>query len=204
MPRFTFQVQDDGGTANGGVDLDQSPNTITVNVDPVGGINTPSVLDLAASGAGTGFTTTFTENGAAAPIAAADVLITDAENFLLQSATVVLTNAQAGDSLQAANVAPFGLASNINTAVPGQITVTYSGLATLADYQTVLRQTLFGNASENPATVDRNLTVVVNDGTDNSNAAQAIIHALSVNDAPVITVPGGRSRPRRPQSGDGA
>src|SRR5262249_48944597 len=32
---FTFQVQDDGATANGGVDLDQSPNTITVNVTPV-------------------------------------------------------------------------------------------------------------------------------------------------------------------------
>ena len=32
---FTFQVQDNGGTANGGVDLDQSPNTITVNVTPV-------------------------------------------------------------------------------------------------------------------------------------------------------------------------
>jgi len=29
---FTFQVQDNGGTTNGGVDLDQSPNTITVNV----------------------------------------------------------------------------------------------------------------------------------------------------------------------------
>ena len=31
---FTFQVQDNGGTANGGVDLDQSPNTMTVNVAP--------------------------------------------------------------------------------------------------------------------------------------------------------------------------
>ena len=26
---FTFQVQDDGGTANGGVDLDPTANTIT-------------------------------------------------------------------------------------------------------------------------------------------------------------------------------
>jgi len=26
---FTFQVEDDGGTANGGVNLDQSPNTIS-------------------------------------------------------------------------------------------------------------------------------------------------------------------------------
>jgi len=32
---FTFQVQDNGGTANGGVDLDQSPNTITINVTSV-------------------------------------------------------------------------------------------------------------------------------------------------------------------------
>ena len=32
---FTFQVQDNGGTANGGVDLDPTPNTITVNVNSV-------------------------------------------------------------------------------------------------------------------------------------------------------------------------
>ena len=32
---FTFQVQDNGGTANGGVDLDQSANTFTINVTSV-------------------------------------------------------------------------------------------------------------------------------------------------------------------------
>jgi len=32
---FTFQVQDDGGTANGGVDFDTTPNTITFDVTPV-------------------------------------------------------------------------------------------------------------------------------------------------------------------------
>jgi hypothetical protein len=32
---FTFQVQDDGGTANGGVDLDPTPNTLTIDVIPV-------------------------------------------------------------------------------------------------------------------------------------------------------------------------
>jgi hypothetical protein len=32
---FTFQVQDDGGTANGGVDLDPTPRTITVDVTSV-------------------------------------------------------------------------------------------------------------------------------------------------------------------------
>src|SRR5439155_571207 len=32
---FTFQVQDDGGTAFGGVDLDPSANTMTVDVNSV-------------------------------------------------------------------------------------------------------------------------------------------------------------------------
>ncbi|MBX9675551.1 MAG: retention module-containing protein, partial [Methylotenera sp.] len=32
---FTFQVRDNGGIANGGVDLDQSPNTISINITPV-------------------------------------------------------------------------------------------------------------------------------------------------------------------------
>ncbi len=32
---FTFQVQDDGGTANSGSDLDSSPNTISINVNPL-------------------------------------------------------------------------------------------------------------------------------------------------------------------------
>src|SRR5262249_40713143 len=42
---FTFQVQDNGGTASGGVDLDQSPNTMTVNVLPVS--HAPSGIDFA-------------------------------------------------------------------------------------------------------------------------------------------------------------
>jgi VCBS repeat-containing protein len=32
-PTFTFQVQDGGGTANGGVDLDPTPNTFTLTVE---------------------------------------------------------------------------------------------------------------------------------------------------------------------------
>lgn len=47
---FTFQVQDNGGTANGGVNLDQSPNTMTVNVTsvndaPTGTNNTVTALE---------------------------------------------------------------------------------------------------------------------------------------------------------------
>ena len=52
---FTFQVQDDGGTANGGVDTDQSPNIITIDVTAV---NDAPVLPSA----GGMFLTTITED----------------------------------------------------------------------------------------------------------------------------------------------
>ena len=50
---FTFQIQDNGGTANGGVDLDASPTTITIDVTavndaPAGADNTVTALEDAA------------------------------------------------------------------------------------------------------------------------------------------------------------
>ncbi len=49
LTAFNFQVQDNGGTANGGVDLDPTPNTITFNVNPV---NDPPTITLPATYAG--------------------------------------------------------------------------------------------------------------------------------------------------------
>ncbi len=45
---LTFQVQDSGGTTNGGVDLDQSPNMLTINVTPVN--DAPETNAATASG----------------------------------------------------------------------------------------------------------------------------------------------------------
>src|SRR5262249_60873923 len=47
---FTFQVQDDGGTANGGVNLDQSPNTLTIVVNTPPTANDDSVSATEAGG----------------------------------------------------------------------------------------------------------------------------------------------------------
>ncbi|CAM5208028.1 hypothetical protein CDEF62S_02504 [Castellaniella defragrans] len=53
---FTFQVQDNGGTANGGQDTDQSPNTITFNVTPVNDapVNVGTIAAHASQDADTG------------------------------------------------------------------------------------------------------------------------------------------------------
>lgn len=51
--QFTFQVQDDGGTTGGGVDLDPTPNTFTFNVvavnDPPAGIDRTVALSTDAN-----------------------------------------------------------------------------------------------------------------------------------------------------------
>ena len=51
---FTFRVQDDGGIANGGVDLDASANTITVDVTAVNDAPTTTPVTLAAIGEDSG------------------------------------------------------------------------------------------------------------------------------------------------------
>ena len=157
---------------------------ITVNVTNVND-NAP-VLDLDGSVAGANFTTGFIEAGAgvtgtgAVSIADTDRTITDVDSSNIVSATITLTNAQAGDVL-AAGALPFGIAASISGNV-----VTLTGSATLANYQTALSAITFNNTSETPNTTPRNITVVVSDGSNNSNIATTTINITASNDAPVV------------------
>ncbi|MGB9366363.1 MAG: FG-GAP-like repeat-containing protein [Xanthobacteraceae bacterium] len=179
---------------------DGALNSQTPNLDPDNLVNAtilhfdvPPALDLDASGAGTGFTTTFTENGSAIAIVDTDVSITDPDNATVDSATIVLTNAKAGDVLSVAGAPPFGIDASVDTSVAGKITLTLSNSASLADYQTALGQVRFSNSGENPDTTDRDLTVQLAGGESSSNTAHATVHVVGVNDAPVNTVPGAQS-----------
>jgi trimeric autotransporter adhesin len=81
---FTFKVQDDGGTANSGVDLDTTARTMTVNVTsvndaPVGTNNTVTTLEDTAytfTAADFGFTDPSDAAGAAGANALTAVKIT--------------------------------------------------------------------------------------------------------------------------------
>jgi surface adhesion protein len=150
----------------------------------------PPTVDLDANNStagGTGYTATFTENGSAVSIADTDISITDVDSATLSSATITLTNAQAGDVL-AAGAMPAGITASVSGNV-----VTLSGAASLAAYQTAIRAVTYANTGDNPSTTDRQISVVVNDGTSSSAAATAVIHVAAVNDAPVNTVPAAQS-----------
>jgi Cadherin-like domain len=175
-------------TVNDGALDSQTPNT-----DPDNLVNTTILhfavaptLDLDASGAGTGFTSTFTENGAPARIADTDVSISD-DSGTVGSATIILTNAKAGDGLSVEGALAGGIDSFIDTSVSGKITLQLFNAASLADYQAALGQIRFANSSNTPDTADRDITVVVSDGEVESNTTHATIHVIGGNDAPVVT-----------------
>ncbi len=77
---FTFQVQDDGGTANGGVDTDPSANTMTINVAPTA---TLTVTDASGPYTGSPFTAT-------ALVAGTVVGVDDTPSASLESVTPTL------------------------------------------------------------------------------------------------------------------
>ena len=158
-----------------------------IHVDQV---NHAPVVDLDANDStvdGTSFLATFTEGGAPIPIADIDTLITDTDSTTLASATITLTDPQAGDLLAASGALPGGIMASSYDPVTGILTL--SGVASFADYETALEAIRFSAAGDNPVAGNRIIQVVVNDGTDDSQPATSLVTVVAVNDAPINTVP---------------
>lgn len=170
---FTFQVQDNGGTANGGVDTDQSPNTF-------------SILQDVAPVVTAGGTLNYTENQAATAIDPA-VTVTDSDSPNLAHATVQIT----GNYFNGQDVLSF-----VNTAsITGSFdtasgTLTLSGSDTVAHYQTALESVKYVNTSDDPSGAARTVTIIANDGTLDSAPVTDTINVTPVNDAPATTAGG--------------
>ncbi len=157
-------------------------DTERFNVDNVNFTSTTTAQIPANDGIN--FTSTFTEDGAAARIALNSSIV-DLDGNSLVAAMVRLTNAQALDVLSVAGALPAGITASFEPAVPGQITLILSGLASHAAYQTAIEAVRFSNTSQNPSVTPRVIEVTVSDGSDPSLVAVATVNVVSVNDAPV-------------------
>ena len=126
----------------------------------------PPGLDLDAnnsSGGGADATATYTAGGPAIPVTDIDVLITD-DDPTIESATITILgwSLHAGDVLSIAGTLPAGITASSYNPITGVLTL--SGAASLADYQTALRQVVYSNTLGAPSTADRGIQVTVNDG----------------------------------------
>jgi VCBS repeat-containing protein len=180
---FTFQVQDDGGTVNGGVDLDPSPNTIRFDVTPV---NDAPVFSGAS--AGTAYAVSGSPVAVAVNVTASDI---DSASYAGGSLTATVTDGGGeGDTLSIANTpfisisgntvmfdsdgnGPSGavslgtLTGNFNT-----LTVTLNNNAGDAAVAALTEAIRFENAKPSPTSDARTVTFTLNDGGGVANGGQ--------------------------------
>ena len=181
------------GSANVSVLLNNANNLSALQHTNIN-LDIPPVIDLdgdnSSGAAGANYTTTFTENGAAVALADTDASVSDADTTLLSSATITITNFQAGEDVLAftANGSTGDIAINSNAG--GVLTLTSAAGATFAQWQAALHAVTYANTSDNPNTADRLINVNVSDGLTTSNTAVATVHITAVNDAPAATAGG--------------
>jgi hypothetical protein len=130
---------------------------------------------------GNQFTTNYTENGSGIAIVDTDADISDVDSAYLYSATIQITNIQAGDVLSVSGL-PSGLQVSIYDPVKGVLII--SGKASLEDYENALKLIKFSSTSENPSEVQRDITITVNDGHSSSAVSHSYVNVTATNDAP--------------------
>jgi lipopolysaccharide export system protein LptA len=156
--------------------------TETVTIAAVN--NAPTVGSVAV-------TKSFTENGGAVT-ASPSLSVTDPDNLTLVGATVSVANGFAGDGdVLSFDTAGTGITGSYNAATE---TLVFSGVDTVAHYQSVLDSVAFNSTSHNPtnygSNLSRVLTWVVDDGSASSNLSApqfTTVVITAVNDAPTLS-----------------
>ena len=138
-------------------------------------------LDLDAdnsSGApGSGYETTFTENGLPVALTDTDLVLAD-DSSTLVSATFLLLNLQAGDALVVTG------RSQARSARYHRHQITLTGPASVAEFTAAMKLIAFTNPGDAPDPQDRLIEVTVDDGTSTTSAF-TLVHLAVTNDAPV-------------------
>ncbi|MBK5331810.1 MAG: tandem-95 repeat protein [Ilumatobacteraceae bacterium] len=163
-------TNDLGNTGTGAAGSDTDTIAITV-------ANAPVLTTTVA-------TLPYLENGVS-PLVDSLVTVVDADSANMASATVTMTTnyVNGEDSLVFVNQSGITGAWNAGTG-----TLSLSGSATKALYQTALRSIKYSDGStNNPTAGVRTVTFVANDGALNSNTASRTITITAVNDAAVVT-----------------
>jgi hypothetical protein len=126
----------------------------------------------------------YTEGGAAVAV---DPLVdvTDVDSTMLTAATVKIAG-----GFGAGDVLAFTPPSGITGSFSGD-TLTLSGTATVAQYQSALRSVTYQNTSEAPTGATREIAFTVTDGPLSSSPVTRPVVVTPVDDAPVLQSSGG-------------
>jgi len=193
--QWTFEIVDDvTGSLFGPLDM---TTTNTLDVSTAGGLldaslrvlvefNDPPVVITSAG------EVAFIED--LGPVVVdGSVTVTDADDAMLVSATVEITNLlDTGQEVLAASPSGVIQAGDISYTAP-TLTISPAAPAPIADFEAVLQSVIYDNTSDAPDATDRVLAFAANDGMVSSNVATKTVTVAAVNDAPVVTTSAGPS-----------
>ena len=167
--QFGVAARDDDGAE------DPTPGLATIDVHSV---NDRPVVDLDFGAAGSGHAASVITASGDEVFISATPSVSDVDDTDIQSATITLTNGEAGDEFITADNPPnlagltwefFGTAGDVND----PLRIVFSGAAPLSIYEAAIEQLRFSTTSAIDG--DRIIEIVVNDGTDDSDPAISTI-----------------------------
>lgn len=168
---FTFKVND------GKVDS----TVVTVGIE-ITAVNDRAVVNLDSndsSGVSPNYRTTFDiSNPVAVAIVDTDLTITDIDSSMIASATVTLNQRPDGihETLSATAAGTISTSDIRFDVTSGVLTIQPAGGATLPEFEQVLRSLTYNNTAGSPTVdIDRIASIVINDGTENSDARFATV-----------------------------
>ena len=190
---FTFQVQDNGGTANGGVDLDPTPNAMNINVTsvndaPVNGVpgtqtvpeDTPLVFSAANSNA---ISVSDVDVGSGL----LGVRLTVTNGTLTLGSTANLSFGL-GDGVNDRDMILVGTVADVNAALAG---LTYQPDANFNGNETLSIQTRdFGNAGSGGEQLDNDVIAIVVTPVNDLPVASNDNYSVKQTGALTVAVPG--------------
>lgn len=153
-------------------------NTLTRTITVAAANDAPVLV------AGTQPDVTFTEGDSSPVRIDAGITVSDPDSADLRRATVKLTThfSSAEDVL----MFPTSMHGVNGAYNPGAGTLTFTGTASKADYQDILRNVKYRNTSSTPDVSNRTVEFQVSDADDASNVSSKDIAIVSLNDAPVL------------------
>ena len=127
----------------------------------------------------------YNENGST--IVSSNIRLNDVDNSTAEGASITISGGFVNGE-DVLSVLPNSLPSGISGSYDaGAGVYTLSGTADLSDYQAALRLITYSNSSENPSTITRTISFVVNDEEESSLPVSRNITVNSLNDAPEIS-----------------
>ena len=169
-------------TGSGSVFAGQSSLGVNITVTIAPG---PPVVDLNGIAGGIDSSGTFTESGGPVSIVdATGLTVFNPYGGAVTGATVTLTNPLNGTNEVLAVTDSGGVTSSYDS-LTGVLTL--SGVASASAYQAVLRTLTYDNASTNPSTTSRVVTVTASDGALTSVVATSTVTIFTRNNTPTIT-----------------